>query len=105
MTKEPTVHCTPTDLRSWMRVAIGLFVMLAFVILSATLGWAAFGYPADYSPMHWWRQPVDTLCLAFAGAVIGGMGMVFLWFVGAFAFAIGDAIIARWQKNGGHSNS
>ena len=105
MTHETTMNYKLTDPRCWTRVVIGLFVMLAFVLVSASLGWAAFGYPADHTPLQWWRQPMDTLCLAIAGAAIGGVGLGLLWIVGAFAYAIGDAIIARWQKIGGRSNA
>ena len=98
MIEKRDVYYTATDPRSLLRIAIGLAFMLALVLTSALVGWALVGFPANGSPLQWWSQSAEFGNLAFLGATVGFMGLGCLWFVGLFAFAFGDVLIAKWRK-------
>lgn len=98
MTEERDVYYTATDPRSLLRIAIGIAVMLGLVLTSALVGWVLAGFPANGSPLQWWNQSDEFGDLAFLGAIVGFIGLACLWWVGLFAFAIGDVLIAKWRK-------
>ena len=81
------------DLRSWLRVGLGLAVMaaalLGLALLGGLIGWAVH-QPVGLSR---WRDPGTLVELALVGLLAGLPVLFTLWIVGGIAFSIGNDLI------------
>lgn len=82
------------DLRSWLRVGLGLAVMaaalLGLALLGGLIGWVVH-QPVGLSR---WRDLGTLVELALVGLLAGVPALIMLWFVAGIAFSIGDDLIA-----------
>ena len=106
-----TAPSTPTrvrlDHRVWLRVLIGLPVVLSLTWLTAAVGWWTHGAPPTSGPSHWMAQPLMPLGWAVVGAVVAffaiGTIVVACWMAFAFGTSILHAIQSRGDVGPRHS--
>ena len=98
--QEPSdVPMSAIDPRFWLRLVLGLFVLAAAVFGLAVMGWLFVCVVNAHWTFDVWRTPHGIVSLIGGGLIFGLPILMALFFVGAFAFAIGDAILDKDQPN------
>ncbi len=99
--QEPSdVPMSVIDPRFWLRLALGLLVMAAALFGLAVLGWLFVCAINARWLFDVWMTPHGIVSLIGGGLIFGLPILMALFFVGAFAFAIGDAILDKDQPKG-----
>ena len=86
-----------TDPRFWLRLALGLLVMVAAPFALAVMGWLVVCVVIARWILDVWMTPRSIVSLTANGLLFGLPALVGRLFLGAFAFFIGDAILCEGQ--------
>ncbi|WP_426664488.1 hypothetical protein [Rhodanobacter aciditrophus] len=81
-----------------LRLTVGAPVLVGLLYLLGLVGWVVRGCPPDLAPGHWPFEVVVLPVLVASGLLAIAMLVMALGIFGCLALAVGDALIAAWQR-------
>ncbi|HET6914018.1 MAG TPA: hypothetical protein VFH71_11845 [Rhodanobacteraceae bacterium] len=82
-------------IRGWMRIGLGLPILVGGILALALLGWLFSGLDATLAPAHWLHQPSMIAFLLMRGALCGVFAACVLYVFALLAFVIGDIVMTK----------
>lgn len=81
-----------------LRLMVGAPVLVGLLYLLGLVGWVVRGCPPDLAPGRWPFEVVVFPVLVASGLLTMAMLVTALGTFGCLALAVGDVLIAAWQR-------